>query len=304
MPAHITGFLLALTIVTAAQGAIVHVSPTGDDGNSGAEARPFATLARARDEIRHGPIKRPITVIIHGGTYRQTATLELDARDSESQWQAAAGQQVRIDGGVRVDPKMFERLKDQQILQRLTAVARAHVLVADLSALGLQSMVNWPIQFRGAPEAPELFFDDQRMQIARWPNTSWAAISNVFDPGADPRDGDKSSRLPVFAIADPRPRGWDTDAGVWLFGEFTYNWYDEVIRVKSINRANGQITLAAPALYSVKSGRFYALNLLEELDSPGEFYIDAKNRRLYFWPPAPVEKARIVLSILKAPLVK
>src|SRR6266513_4873731 len=105
MPAHITEFLLVLLIVTAARGATVHVSPTGDDRNSGAEARPFATLARARDEIRHGPTKRPITVIIHGGTYRQTATLELDARDSDIQWQVAEGQQVRIDGGVRLDPK-------------------------------------------------------------------------------------------------------------------------------------------------------------------------------------------------------
>lgn len=295
--------MLVLLIVTAAQGATVHVSPTGNDRNSGAEARPFATLERARDEIRHGPAKRPITVIIHGGTYRQTATLELDARDSASQWQSAAGQQVRIDGGVRIDPKMFEGVKDQEILQRLPAAARAHVLVADLSAPGVQSIARWPVQFRGAPEAPELFFNDQRMQIARWPNTTWADISNVFDPGADPRDGDKSNRLPVFTIADPRPRGWNTDAGVWLFGEFTYNWYDEVIRVKSINRDNSQITLAAPALYSVKSGRFYALNLIEELESPGEFYIDAKNRRLYFWPPAPIEKARIVLSTLNAPLL-
>ena len=178
-----------------------------------------------------------------------------------------------------------------------------HVLVADLSVLGVQSIASWPVQFRSAPEAPELFFNDQRMQIAHWPNTTWADISNVFDPGADPRDGDKSSRLPVFTIADPRPRGWNTEAGVWLFGEFTYNWYDEVIRVKSINRDNGQITLAAPALYSVKSGRFNALNLIEELDSPGEFYIDAKTRRLYFWPPAPIEKRRIVLSTLNAPLL-
>ena len=76
-----------------------------------------------------------------------------------------------------------------------------------------------------------------------------------------------------------------------------------MIRVKSINRDNGQITLAAPAPYSVKSGRFYALNLMEELDSPGEFYIDARNRRLYFWPPAPIEKRRIAIATLKGPLL-
>ena len=170
MPAHITGILLVFLIVTALQGATVHVSPTGDDRNS-ARGTAIRDVGVGRDEIRHRTANRPITVVIHGGTYRQTATLKLDARDSDSQWQAAAGQQVRIDGGVRMNPKKFERVKDQEILQRLPAEARTHVLVADLSALGVQSIASWPIQFRGAPEAPELFFNDQRMQISAGPIT-------------------------------------------------------------------------------------------------------------------------------------
>jgi hypothetical protein len=290
-------------ISSTAGGATLHVSPKGDDRNAGTEAQPFATLARARDEIRQHADQRPITVVVHGGTYRQTETLKLDARDSDSHWQAAPGEEVRIDGGINIDPKVLTPVKEQAILDRLPASARAKVLVADLAALGVQSIENWPMQFRGAPKTPELFFNDQRMQIARWPNQGWAEINKVIDPGADPRDRDKSGRLPVFTIADPRPRSWNTDAGIWLFSEFTYNWYDEVLRVKSIDRDSGAITLATPAMYSVKSGRFYAMNLLEELDSPGEFYIDAAKRKLYFWPPAPIEHARIALSTLGAPLL-
>ena len=303
MRTYARGFALVFLIVTAAGGATIHVSPTGDDRNAGTEVRPFATLARARDEIRQRTAERPINVIIHGGTYRQTATLELDGRDSDTHWEAATGEEVRIEGGIRLDPKALKPMKDQSVLQRLPAGAHPYVLVADLAAIGVQSIQGWPIKFRGAPAAPELFFNDQRIQIARWPNRTWAVINKIFDPGSVPRDGDRSDRPPVFTCADPRPRGWNTDAGAWLCGNWTYNWYDEVIRVKSIDRNSGQITLASPAFYSVKSGRFYALNLLEELDAPGEFYIDAKNRRLYFWPPAPIEHARIVLSTLDAPLL-
>ncbi|HWB53564.1 MAG TPA: right-handed parallel beta-helix repeat-containing protein, partial [Tepidisphaeraceae bacterium] len=126
---------------------------------------------------------------------------------------------------------------------------------------------------------------------------------NNSDPAANPAENAKRGRLPIFTIADPRPLHWSTDAGVWLFGNWTFTWYDEVIRVKSIDRNNGQITLAEPAFYSVKSGRFYAENLLEELDEPGEYYIDAANRRLYFWPPASMKNARIVISTLKSPLL-
>jgi hypothetical protein len=49
--------------------------------------------------------------------------------------------------------------------------------------------------------------------------------------------------------------------------------------------------------------RYYALNLIEELDSPGEYFIDAKTGLLYFWPPAPLASARVVLSTLKGPVV-
>ena len=45
------------------------------------------------------------------------------------------------------------------------------------------------------------------------------------------------------------------------------------------------------------------MNLLEELDQPGEFYIDRAKGLLYFWPPSPPAGARIVLSTLNAPLL-
>lgn len=294
--------LLFLTISVVC-GATLHVSPAGSDQNSGTETKPFATLSRARDEIRRRSDQRPIDVIIHGGAYRQVTTLQLDRRDSDSHWRAAAGEEVRIGGGICVDPKALAPVKEPSVLQRLSPAARRHVLVADLSALGIHGIERWPNQFRGAPSTPELFFNDQRMQIARWPNETWAAVNKIIDAGSAPRDGDTSGRPPVFTCEDPRPQKWNTNAGVWLCGNWTYNWYDEVIRVKSIDRNNGQIALVSPAIYGVKSGRFYALNLLEELDTAGEYYVDAETGRLYFWPPAPIERARIVLSTLNAPLV-
>jgi hypothetical protein len=51
--------------------------------------------------------------------------------------------------------------------------------------------------------------------------------------------------------------------------------------------------------------RFRAINVLEELDEPGEFYIDRAARRLYFWPPGKLDSsARIVLSTLNGPLLR
>ncbi|MCR4412165.1 MAG: right-handed parallel beta-helix repeat-containing protein [Thermoguttaceae bacterium] len=49
--------------------------------------------------------------------------------------------------------------------------------------------------------------------------------------------------------------------------------------------------------------RFRFLNVLEELDEPGEWYLDRASGVLYFWPPEPIAQARVFVSLLKTPLV-
>ena len=44
---------------------------------------------------------------------------------------------------------------------------------------------------------------------------------------------------------------------------------------------------------------FYGFNILAELDQPGEWYLDRQMGVLYFWPPAPIESSRAMVSVLK-----
>ena len=71
---------------------------------------------------------------------------------------------------------------------------------------------------------------------------------------------------------------WDTD------------WADEFDNVSSIDTTNhiAHITSPASQLGYAANQRFYFLNVLEELDSPGEYYIDRVNGLLYFWPPSDI----------------
>jgi hypothetical protein len=66
--------------------------------------------------------------------------------------------------------------------------------------------------------------------------------------------------------------------------------------------------LAAPHLYSLMQGnpsprRYRALNVLEELDRPGEYVIDRQAGRLYLWAPAEMAGAELLLSTLDKPVV-
>jgi hypothetical protein len=179
---------------------------------------------------------------------------------------------------------------------------------ADLPGSGAKDLGSYPDSFRGAPAVPELFFNDRRMTPARWPNEGWATIAKIVESGSVPREGDTAPRPGMFEYSGDRPARWNVEAGVWLLGYWCFDWYEETIKVKAIDIGKRQITLARPTVYGIKQGnpaprRYRALNLLEELDEPGEFYLDHASGRLFFWPPAGMSGARIVLSTLNAPLV-
>jgi parallel beta-helix repeat protein len=56
--------------------------------------------------------------------------------------------------------------------------------------------------------------------------------------------------------------------------------------------------------YGYQQGqRYYFLNVLEELDAPGEWVLDAHRGFVYFWPPAPIEAGDVTVSLLKEPMV-
>ena len=65
-----------------------------------------------------------------------------------------------------------------------------------------------------------------------------------------------------------------------------YNWWNNIVRIKSIDRDARTITLAGDCSYAIRPGdRYYVRNVLEELDAPGEWYLDKATDTLYFWPP-------------------
>ncbi len=312
--------LLAAILAVASQGlaaAEFYVSTAGNDANPGTKTQPFATLERARDEIRKlkqtGPLAQPVTVLVHGGTYRIGTSLVLGSQDSGTEaapivWQAAAGEEVRLCGGVALPADAFQSVTDEKISARLDPAARGKVVQVDLRPIGVKELGSYPDSFRGAPAVPELFFNDERMTPARWPNEGWATIAKIVEAGSVPRDGDTSPRPGTFEYSGDRPTRWNVEAGVWLLGYWCFDWYEETIKVQAIDGDKRQITLARPTVYGIKQGnpaprRYRALNLLEELDQPGEFYVDRVSDRLYFWPPAEMTGARIVLSTLNGPVV-
>jgi len=272
-----------LNASTQASGAVnYYLATNGNDAWSGKLAAPntantdgpFATLEAAQAAIRKIRVRGSlptggVTVWIRGGSYYRSNTFTLTSQDAGTStasvtYQAYGNETVHITGGKTVTD--FTPVTDPTILNRLPAVAQPNVLQTDLKAQGITDFGQYVTRgsyYPTATAALELFFQDQPMTLARWPNPgSWATITSVPN-GANGA---------TIGYAGDEPAQWSNVQDIWLHGFWTWNWADSYVNVTGINTVNRVITTASPYAgtygYSV-GGRFYAQNILEELDQPG-----------------------------------
>ena len=301
-----------------------HVAENGRDSNPGTKARPFATLEQARRAVRrlkrdHGLPAGGVVVSLGAGIYSRTATLNLTRQDSGEAghpivYRAARNGTACLSGGRRLDPSSFLPVEDARVLARLPSRARRHVLQCDLRAQGIAELGRLEPQgytHHGAIAWPELFFNNTPLPLAGWPNRGFARMGKVMDPGVptdrppDARHVPDVTRLRAcFEFPDKRLKRWAQAKDAWIYGFYRYDWADEYLPVAAIDARRKRITLGMAPRHGMETGRrFRVLNLIEELDRPGEWYVDRETTMLYLWPLQPMSSARVVLSSLPSPLI-
>src|SRR5215469_9118053 len=297
-----SGEILKTLIDLPAETGTFYVSPQGDDKNVGSAASPFATLRRAQQAIRE--VKRgsaPIKVLVSEGTYYLETPLTFVPEDSGTNtaavvFAASAGQRVTISGGRRL-------------------------------------ACNWT-SYRGGimmSEVPpgltftQLFVNGRRQIRARYPN---------YDPSLPGKSGYIQAAGPIpagtpnpFAGADEdmtfstqAPRGirfdpstlsnrkWSNlrDAEIHIF-QAAY-WGNLQWRISGIDFATNSIWFGdggqqigakwskKPAVLNQKS-LFFIDNVFEELDAPGEWFLDIRKNILYYYPERETDLRTAVVEV-------
>jgi parallel beta-helix repeat protein len=302
--APVLSLLILALAGDAARGVNLYVASTGNDASPGTAARPFATLQRARDEIRHlkaaGPLPEGgVTVEVQGGVYRLWQPLELTAADSGQPkapivYRARPGEIVKIVGGQTVVG--WKRVDDPSVLKRIDPSARGRLWVADLKAAGIKNLEGID-----ADPGLEVFYNDKPMTLARYPNQGYLRIADVLDAKGVVCSGEARTREGRFICNDDRIKRWSREPEVWLHGFWMYDWADERIRLANIDAAGHVLALAPPASgeRAIRKGQwFYVENVFSELNSPGEWFLDRARGLLYFWPPEPFEASKVVVSVV------
>jgi parallel beta-helix repeat protein len=297
----------------------LHIDPTGQDDNPGSRIRPLATLKGARERLR--AMKRDGTlppdgasVTLHAGIYRLDESFVLSEEDSGTVhgpivYRAGVGETVRLLGGRRLEADAFTPVTAPAILSRLAPAAREKVVQADLLARGVTDFGGFSsrgFNRKTKPAHLELFFNDRPMTVAQWPDAGqFAAITGGLKPIIDEWGNETGDLSGGFTYAGDRPRRWAPSEDIWVHGYWAYDWANSYEHVRRLDPVAGEVETDEPyGNYSFrKQQRFYFLNVLEELDQPGEYYVDRTTGILYFWPPAPLADGETLISELSVPLV-
>ncbi len=273
-----------------------YVALNGDDNNPGTLGEPFATVQRAVNVMGPGD-----TCFIRGGTYLLEDTITLGAGNSGDEdrpitYRPYAAEEVIVSGAVELDSDNFEPVTDTDILDRLPVRARDKVVQIDLGAANVTDYG----QLQTSNDA-ELIFNNRIMHLARWPNVGFEYTGNVVQGGSETEPS-------IFEYKSNRPERWSLADDIWMLGLWVQDWSDDTVKVASIDTTNKTIQTTVPppntfGRFGIMSNRrYYYFNLLEEIDAPGEFYIDRTTGILYFYPPDELQGSRIQLTLLEQPL--
>ena len=315
--------MLALTLTvcigfggcTKVNETAYYVSPNGSDENDGSKNKPFATPEKAVEAVREtiaAGLNKPVTVYFHAGDYKVTNINFTEADSGTAEYpvtyKAYGDGDVIFNGGKTLANGSFKAVTDEAILARLKDEVKDKVKVIDLKAEGLTledigNLFVWGTystakQYNDGTVGNncELFWNDERLTIARYPNEGFVYVESVVD------QGDKSNLIPGTVKVDDETlaemKTWQSPGDAWLFGYFMFNWADMTTPIASVDMNTGAITPKHHSTYGYKEGaEYYFFNVLEELDAEGEYYIDRDNMLLYVYPPEENKDKDALMSV-------
>lgn len=239
----------------------IYVSTDGDDTNNGRFESPVKTLDRALELAENFKGFDGAHIYIKDGNYNFGHSVEIENKKNIT-IENYAGGNVSVNGKIKLAKENFQKTTDESILSRVGEKAKGNLYSLDLSNY-ISGDLKKPADSQDSYY--KLYADGNRQTLARYPDAEYSIAREVESTG-------------TFTFPEnERISQWNTkDAYVVLFND-TYTIYKRAIT--SFN--DGAFTVKQ---WSPKNKLCAAVNILEELTVPGEWYIDSDTKMLYYYP--------------------
>lgn len=296
--------------------AKVYVSPNGDDENGdGSENAPYATVQMAVYATRNfsRDAYDGIDVIIKAGTYTITEPILIGSSDG-----GTASCPVRyvgeegtvIVGGVALTAADFSKSKDGAV-QYMPADVQDKIVQVDLTNHGYTiEQVRAKLDDRNYRYAAITFTVDGEYQtIVRFPNEDWLNIeerSTMIDQYGNPtmvtdnEGGEFEAVTMQIEFGDEyieRVNSWHSIEYARAAGHYNVLWVSDNTKINYFVPGDDLMIVDYCGGYAPEAGGLlYWYNIPEELDIPGEYYID-ENAVLYYYPKDGFEDAVISMPL-------
>ncbi len=179
---------------------------------------------------------------------------------------------------------------------------REGVLVADVSDICNLGVAG------GSPDRIDLYCDGKRQTLARWPNAGFTHAGTAIGATTLPETwiSKHGTKEGVFEYIDSRINQWEKEKDVFLHGYWYWDWAEESQHLGQLDTIKHVISVKEPYhKYGYRDElRFYGYNLLCELDSVSEYYIDRETKKIY-WKPCDgylPKESRTTLSVFGEPV--
>ena len=298
-------YCLSLGLPLFAANRYSYVSVKGSDSAKGSIKAPFKTLERALNQELQSE-NDTLTIYMRAGIYSLSHSVRITGKNIIIK--PYKQEKVSFMGGLSIGKNDLRPVNDPNVKSRLPIAVRDRVREIDMRSLGKELANITPKGF-GRPALPswsELFINGKAQRLSRWPNDTTVLIGKIHCTGDIPRNKKTGIGDPIFEYLEDRPSTWKDAKNVWIAGYFAYGYADDMIPVKSIDTKNRTITAQIPTMYGFMSGksfqRWYALNLLEEIDQPGEYVLDKENEKIYYLPSEDLIES-VHVSLMEEPMI-
>ena len=293
-------------------GQKIFVSTVGDDSGDGSEEEPLRTLEKAIDvanEMREDSDKL-IEILLREGTYSVTNTIKIinsQKDDSLLKISAYQDEKVTINAGVDI-PLSAMNIADSDFTNAIIdkpnagSVLQYNLKDALIEDFGEISLRGHLISDEKEAQA-ELSLNGEVQKLAGWPNGEYTGLIKPTDSneyGKRTKSGIANGCS--FKVNYDRPSQWSKPEQAWLSGTIGPNYEFDYYPVSRFDSEEKRVYLSRGALEKYYTEPYYRFeNVPEELDEPGEYYIDRQSGMLYFYPPEDVPKDSVLTITMSTP---